>query len=71
MESARTEARVEMVDRVVTEIKSLQMQRCSGERHLVMLLEMIADDERDYHPVFHAESRRLGINVYKVSVLPR
>ena len=49
---ARTEARIGMVDRIVTEVKSLQMQKCSGDGHLVMLLEMIADDELDYHSVF-------------------
>lgn len=32
--------------------------------------DVVGDDEMDYHPVFHAESRRLGSNVYKVSVLP-
>ena len=30
-----------MVDRIVTEMNSLQMQRCSGDGHLVMLLEMM------------------------------
>lgn len=41
----------------------MQRRRASGD--------VVRDDEMNYHPVFHAESRKLGSNVYKVTVLPR